>query len=376
MQKGTVVNILSMTAHSIEEYDVVRMLTDLGHDVFSPGAYIDPRNPTDDMRPALPDAPYHPELKAIVDALPVGKDQHGPTWAAKDNLPDPLIDWADCIMVHHVTERWLFPNWPRIRHKRVIWRTVGQSDHEKEWKTQPYARDGLEIVRYSPREHVIPNFAGEDTMIRFYKDPDEYVGWYGEADESAERAYVLIVTQNPVKRQAYVGTAWAIEATKGLNVRWVGPQTEDVGGAGKVPPDQLMEEMRQARVILYTGTIPASYTLGLIEAMMTGAPVVAIGPNAWSLPTRQFRPYAPQLYEGHAIAPLFADSPTEANTMLKELLDDHEYAAHVGAVSRERAIALFGKDRIYAAWRGWLADKTQPDPEPDELPDVATREAV
>ena len=35
-------NILSLTAHSIEEHDMVSLLSEMGHAVFSPGAYIDP----------------------------------------------------------------------------------------------------------------------------------------------------------------------------------------------------------------------------------------------------------------------------------------------------------------------------------------------
>lgn len=363
--------ILSLTAHSIEEYDMVRMLSDLGHEVFSPGAYMNPAKPGDDMRPPLPDAPYFPELEAIVNALPGSAHQHGKTWAAKADLPPAILDWAEVIMAHHVLDQWVWPQWARLRGKRVIWRTVGQSGHANEWQARPFVQDGCEVVRYSPRERNIPNYAGESTLIRFYKDPDEYHGWHGS------EGHVLLITQNPVERQHFVGTSWVLEATKGLPVRWVGPQTEVMGGLGKVPPDQLMEEMRGARVALYTGTIPASYTLGLIELMMTGCPVVAIGPTSWATsPATQQMPYARHMYEGHAIAPLFADQPAEARTMLQELLDDEDYAAHVGNVGRERAIALFGKDRVYAAWRGWLDDHAQPEPEPDELPDVATREAV
>jgi glycosyltransferase involved in cell wall biosynthesis len=365
------VNILSMTAHSIEEYDMVRMFTDLGHDVFSPGAYMVPSEPGDDMRPALPDAPHHPDLAAIVNNTTM-HHEHGPTWAVKANLPPEFLEWADVVMIHHALEQWLYPQWPKLKAsgKRIIWRTVGQSGHENEWVAQPIVRDGLEVVRYSPRESVIPNFAGEDTMIRFYKDPDEYTGWHGSDPR------VLVITQNPVERQAHVGTGWMLEVLKDLPHRIIGPQTEVIGGEGKVSPSELIEAMRSARVMLYTGTIPASYTLGLIEAMMTGTPVVAIGPQAWSWAARQQYPYASRLYEGHAIAPLFADNPSEARTMLQELLNDADHAAHVGAIGRERAITLFGKDRVYKAWDDWLMLKRQPEPEPDELPDVATREAV
>ena len=234
---------------------------------------------------------------------------------------------------------------------------MGQSTHANEWQARPYVDDGLEVVRYSPREREIPNYAGESTMIRFYKDPDEYTGWHGSDPR------VLIITQNPVERQAWVG--------HGLDAG--GPEGPAAPHRSGRRPRSSVARARCRRTrswrpcaplgsMLYTGTIPASYTLGLIEAMMTGMPVVAIGPQAWSWPAKQTMPYAPRLYEGHAIAPLFADDPREARTMLQELLNDADYAAHVGAIGRERAITLFGKDRVYAAWRGWLDGKVQPEP--------------
>ena len=51
-------NLLLLLAHSIAEYDDVRMFSDLGYDVFSIGAYTNPANPGDNLRPALPGAPY------------------------------------------------------------------------------------------------------------------------------------------------------------------------------------------------------------------------------------------------------------------------------------------------------------------------------
>lgn len=43
----------------------------------------------------------------------------------------------------------------------------------------PYRQQGMEIVRYSPKEKLIPGYMGEDAMIRFYKDPEEYDSWEG-----------------------------------------------------------------------------------------------------------------------------------------------------------------------------------------------------
>ena len=45
--------ILYLSCHLVLEYDELRILTELGHDVTVIGGYIDPRNPHVDTRPAL-----------------------------------------------------------------------------------------------------------------------------------------------------------------------------------------------------------------------------------------------------------------------------------------------------------------------------------
>ncbi len=61
-------NVLLVTSHSIAEHDDLQMFARMGGvDVFSVGAYSDPAHPGDDKRPALPEAPDHPELRAAVD---------------------------------------------------------------------------------------------------------------------------------------------------------------------------------------------------------------------------------------------------------------------------------------------------------------------
>jgi hypothetical protein len=169
-------NVLLMLAHSIEEYDQIKLLHGLGYNVFSLGGYIDPARPHDPKRPALPDVTAYPELKAAVDGL--GTDDNLEN--AKRWIPDAVLDWADVIICHHYEWKWLWPQWQRIRDKRVVWRTVGQSTEANERAAAPYRAEGLQIVRYSPREAHIPGYAGEDALIRFYKDPTEWYGWRGD----------------------------------------------------------------------------------------------------------------------------------------------------------------------------------------------------
>ena len=351
-------NIVLCLSHSIEEYDQLRLLSGLGYEVFSIGGYIDPANPHSTMRPALPEVPRHPELQAAVDALGTA-DNLG---AAQACIPDAILDWADVIIYHHYLDR-LYGQWDRVKHKRVIWRTVGQSVEGNERAAQPFRDDGLQIVRYSPKERNLPGYAGEDALIRFYKDPADYGGWTGEDPT------IINVTQDlykrsldedglPRGRQEWTNYSFWDQATAGLPRMPLGPGSEAIGGPGELTNDEMVGWLRRARVYLYTGTQPASYTLGLIEAMMTGIPVVSIGPQFMDI-----FPYGPELFEGHEIAGncgttmdghVRSNERVVANT--RQILGDFlaKDLAWESNRTRTRAIELFGRDMIGAQWKAFL----------------------
>ena len=339
-----------LLAHEIEEYQQVMLMHELGHEVLSLGAYLRPSRPGDagGLRPPLPQVPEHP---ALIDAI--GPDVE----AAKRHLPDEVVEWTDVLIVHHLEHSWLVPQWERLRDRmRVIWRTVGQSTHANEWMMGPLRRQGLEVVRYSPAEWAIPDFAGADALIRFWMDPDEWCGW-----EGGDRV-VTNVTQDLYRRSladdgtlqpaGQQWTSWQFweQATAGLPRMPAGPGSLAIdGGVGPLPLPEMHALLRSARAYLYTGTQPASYTLGFIEALMTGIPLVSIGP-AW----HRIQPYGPGMFEAHLLSQLWSDRPSEARAMLQRLLDDDAWAAEVSAAQREAAIGLFGKDAIRAQWAEYL----------------------
>lgn len=354
-------NVLLCLSHSIEEYDQLRLLHSIGANVASIGGYIDPAHPHDPKRPALPEVPCVAVVKQAVDGL----GQPDNLRAAQERIPDAILDWADVIVYHHQLDR-LFRQWDRIEAwrakdsaRRVIWRTVGQSVDGNEYVAQQYRNRGLEIIRYSPKERNIPAYAGEDALIRFYKDPAEWHGWTGED------ATVLNITQHdatPHGRDVWVNWGFWEDVTKGLPAPFAGPHSEKIGGLGTLSLDDMKARLRSARVYLYTGTQPASYTLGLIEAMMCGIPVVSIPPSYMRI-----FPYGPSLFEGHEIArwssiDQMQDGHTRSheqhvkNTreMLRLALDDHEYATRWSEDTRKRAIELFGMDTIAAQWASYL----------------------
>ena len=336
--------------HSIVDHDDLAMLHSLGHEAVNLGAYLNPRHPDDPKgeregqprnakRPPLDIDPPPPEvLEACAD-----------THVAKGHYPDVLLDWLGkdgVLIVHHFVEAGIFNQWPRLKAwgGRVIWRSCGQSHSELEHAAAYYRSQGMERVAYSPREQFIPGYAGHDALIRFAVDPAEYGEWTG--DLSA----VINVTQDMAKRAKATNLGYWQQVTADLPHHALGPGSEEIGGEGELTFDELKSWLRSARAYLYTGTQPAPYTLGLLEAGMTGIPIVSIGP-IWMTAT----PYGPELFEGHALVPAGGyDEPQSAKAVLGRLLDDHDYAKAVSRRQRAFYEATFGLGVIAEQWRDYL----------------------
>jgi len=349
------VNILLLASHAVAEYDDVRMFHDLGYGIFAPGGYENPATSGEGIRPALPQVPYHADLAAACREQRERYGEPGPyiDWAKARLHPD-VIEWADVIIVHHFPRPWVIEQWPNIAHKRVIWRTCGQSDPSLEWdmaRLRPY----LQVVRYSPAERrgFGDVFAGEDALIRFGKYPDDYGPWIGD------HIAVGNVTQRMVERGDACGYRFWQAATAGLPVAPAGPGSEAIGGIGELAYPAMLDYLRHLRAYLYTGTRPASYTLGLIEAMLSGVPVVSIGARAWGDEwggADLFEAASSSVRDMRSIVAEDAcfDDPRDANRALRVLLEYPDKAANISRNQRARAVALFGIDTIGAQWKAFL----------------------
>jgi hypothetical protein len=161
------VKIHYISDHSVLEYDEVQLLLDLGHEVFSNGAYLDPAGHITLPRPGLRGAKSYPHYVELARSTP------------RTDMPLELIEPFDVVIVMH-SPNVIVQNWSKLREKTVVWRSIGQSVPGIEQRLAACREDGLKIVRYSPKEENIPGFIGSDAMIRFYKDEDEYKGWTGE----------------------------------------------------------------------------------------------------------------------------------------------------------------------------------------------------
>ena len=337
--------ILYLSCHSILEFEEIQILHELGHEVFAAGAYADPAVCVDDMRPGLPQIPRNEELHEIwgrVCAAHPGED-------ARWHLTKEFVDKFDTIIVMHLPD-WIKVNWEVFRDKRVIWRTIGQSVSSTEVAMASYRNQGMEIVRYSPREERIPNFCGSDGLIRFYKDPEIYKDWNGKEGS------VITFAQDMQGRGTACNYDLFERVTRPFPRKLFGPGNTQPGlGRGKVSFEQLLKEMRDNRVYFYTGTHPASYTLNFIEAWMTGAPVIAVGShygNANHLRNHDLYEIPDLIQDG--VNGFVSDSPERLSELVKTLLNDSELAAKISRAGRAEAIKHFGRDMIKASWDRYL----------------------
>jgi len=331
--------LLYLSCHSILEHDEIKLFNELEIDVFSYGTYRNPKEIDDKKRPIL-DLPFHKEL---FDLTKDGKHE---------NINQKVIDWADVIVCMHRPD-WLLANWSKFKGKRVIFRAIGQNIIDTENILKPLRRQGLEIVRYSPREQTIPGFAGEDALIRFYKDPAEFGSWTGEGK------FVLNITQDMKQRGGATNFQFWDESTKGFPRILIGKGGEEIGpeGLGIVDYEVMKQKLRECGVYFYTGTYPASYVLNLIEALMTGCPIVALGEimgNDTLYP--EMRTYEVADFAKQTSGILLADDIGSARGAIQRILEGGAEVEQMSVDNRALAIKLFGKEEIKAQWGVFLKD--------------------
>jgi hypothetical protein len=295
---------------------------------------VNPQQPVDPIRPAL---------KHVVDPklLSMAPD--------RNDMPKEFIDNFDVIVVMHVKE-WIINNWDKIKDKKVIWRTIGQSTPDYENDLFPYRKEGLKVVRYSKMEANIHNNIGSDMVIPFYKDPSEFKDWNGLNKE------VITFAQNMRVRGEHCNFEVFTKIVDGFNAHVYGPNNENAGqlAGGYMSYDEMRQKMRDSRVYIYTGTQPASYTLNLIEAMMTGIPIVAIGPKWGNSLAIAGDTYEIPYIINNAVDGFWSDDIEELRQRVNDLLGDKSLAQRIGRAGRERAIELFGKDMVKEKWQNFF----------------------
>ncbi|WP_280356516.1 glycosyltransferase [Nocardia otitidiscaviarum] len=170
---------------------------------------------------------------------------------------------------------------------------------------------------------------------------------------SGELARAATIINEPVRRWRVTGTDLLTELSAAAPVDVYGMGTEQlhralrcpaerVHGAGDLTTDRLHAEVARRRVFLHTPRW-TSLGLSLIEAMLLGMPVVAVGTTE-----------APAAIPPEAgVVSTDPDVLTEA---VRGFVDEPALAALTGKAARQWALTHFGLDAFLARWDRLLAD--------------------
>jgi len=329
--------ILYLGVHEVLERDELALLSELGHDVFSyQGAYMYPQGHPTLKRPGIENMTVHPDLAE--EAIKY----------AKTKIPQSFFDKFDAIMVMH-DPNIIVENWDRMKHKQVMWRSIGQSTPHVENMIRRMRYDGMKIVRMSPQEEKITGYLGADAVIRFHKDPDDWKDWNGDTKR------VINFTQSLKGRRVDCHYDAIMQSVEGFPALIYGSGNTDLAGldGGELTYDLQRGALRDNRAFLYGGTWPSPYTLSFEEAMMTGIPMVCIGKKL----AEEIHAQADYIdyYEIPAIIEnekngFISDNINEVRDYIHKLLEDHALARNISEQGRKTAIRLFGKEKIQKEW--------------------------
>jgi hypothetical protein len=330
--------ILYISIHEILEYDEVRLLTGLGHQVF-PLGYHHLRMPIGGMRPLVELGPEHAAWQDRFEAAGCRYDVFDPidgTVLTREFVAQ--FDLTIVMMNAHFAHRFA----EALSVRPVVLRTIGQGLDAWEPLYAGLRSWGVRILRYAEAEASLPDFIGADATIRFYKDPADFKPWRGDNPRALSFAAAF------AQRYPAQFALWR-EATEGLPMLLAGPG--NTGGIGAVSAAEQLELLAGCRAYFYCSGLELPYTLNFIEAWMAGVPLVVMDDALVPRPHR-INEIARLIRPGHDA--LLARSTAEARILLQGLIAEPATGGRIGAAGRQAAIAHFGRALIAEQWRGFL----------------------
>jgi len=337
-------NILYLACHETLEYDDVRLFTEMGHRVFSVGGLANPDAARPSTRPVMPRFYSRDWWTAF--AADRGND------LLAKRITRDFAQRFDVVVVNHDpflldTNREAFMGMP------IVFRTIGQSNDHIETALGRHL-ETVHIVRYSQKEVNLTNFCRTDRVIYFAKFLTDYPPW-----EPGTRA---ITFHNSFPTRATVSVPSLNQYTDLTRVEpcdLYGFLNEGVEAwRGLASAELQLELFRTAGVYLYVYSVPPSYTLSLIEAMLVGVPVIvpsAVAVRATLGDIAGLCGFSDERYE---VTDLLDNDPTliwntidEAPLKMRALLDDPVKAIGISERLRATAQAKFNTIKIAPQWQ-------------------------
>jgi hypothetical protein len=333
------VRILYSSVHQVLEYDELRLLRDLGHDVFSLGAFFR-GGAGDTFRPPLDLGPVNAMLLEQFSTL-------GCHMLPGDiHLSAEWVSLFDVCIVMHDTQL-LASHWDVLSIRPVFLRLIGQSIEATNVAALPWRNLGLRVIRYSPNEMLADSYVFGDTTIRFGKYAMDYGPWTGGDPR------VLTFANNFRSRYPEDFARWC-EVTEDLGPALGGVGNEGCpGDLGLVSSEQQQTLLCQCAAYLYCTGENVPYTLNFIEAWMSGIPLVVLDAGA-----RRHRFFEIAHLIRHGVDGFVCSDPETTREAIATLQADPALGERIGQAGRASAIALFGDSVIKAEWQALLAGAT------------------
>lgn len=337
--------------HISLEWETLSLFSEMGIEVFSTGLYLDPQNPNTEQTKKGP-------LNFKVDPLLIEEfKQLNPNRKVhtRINLSRKFVDKFDLVFMDHCCPYpfYVFDNWTIIKHKPTVWRTYSQQSSQVELITQQFRQQGLKIVRFSPKERTIPNYAGDDAVIRSPMNPNEYSNWTGK-DKT------VITFNNFFEKRSYVSNTPLY-----LKIRNEFPDIFHLYGAynedcklseGFLSDKEQKEKYRSAGIYFALGSKPASLTYNFMEALLTGTPVITWGSQLGnSIDNSDWKNTyeVPDLFENGTHC-MYSDNPKELIEYITLLLKDRQFAEKISKQGREKAISIWDKNTVIKQWEDFF----------------------
>jgi glycosyltransferase involved in cell wall biosynthesis len=121
---------------------------------------------------------------------------------------------------------------------------------------------------------------------------------------------------------------------------------------GIASPEWHQQLLRDHCAAFVTGTWPAPYTLGFVEAWMTGIPVVHVGRRRFAQDT--IGAFEIDRLIRHGESGFLVDDVDEARAVFHELMSDHNLCEQVSNEGRKAAIKHFGRATATEKWSAFL----------------------
>ena len=234
----------------------------------------------------------------------------------------------------------------------TVWHFHGQQHQGYSSAIQYILGHSGRVVAYCQQEaDLFPTF--KLPVIHFGKDSDEWYGWRGDEDS-------VLYMANSLAQRAEACHLSVFEKSILPSRWWLGGDNNQQFGsrARRFSFDELKEQMKRSRLFFNLGTVPACYTLSVVEAAMTGMPII----TTWYDHPEVCGLYAvPDLF-GKGCIVLNSPSSKHMERLLSGGWLNRRKIMQMSMEARKVAVNRFSNHVIDPQWdrfiRGWLCLKS------------------